>query len=256
MNALTAKTTQAFQPNWLSMQTSHSFPATPLYECGSPDRTQTSAVNPYIAATLERALPGINAGKLFQALDTLLGGRDNYTLVGSACMHLHALEYPNGTCQLPQPNDLDVVLNDTAIRRLDMATPEKLNTLNLKRDADFRHVLHMPRENQADLKIDMVHAQTPGFFKYQHNPHSIHGVQVGMLADCMKDYKSRQTEHCDTKNMAWSDYFDQFNIHPATKVPRYYAKRKFEESPSTSPVAGAGESSPEDGRKVARVLTY
>ena len=157
----------------------------------SPDRNQTNQTLPIqIASALESALPGVNASKLVHALDTLLGGRGNYTLVGSAAMHLHALEHPNATCKLPLPHDLDVVVNDTAIRRVELANPETLGKLNLKRDANFAHVLHMTRENAPNLKIDIVRSSTPGFLKYQFNPHSIHNIQVGMLADCLADYKA------------------------------------------------------------------
>jgi len=232
----------------------------------SPDRTQTSqTLAIQIASALESALPGVNANKLVHALDTLLGGRGNYTLVGSAAMHLHALEHPNATCKLPLPHDLDVVVNDTAIRRVELANPETLGKLNLKRDANFAHVLHMTRENAPDLKIDIVSSSTPGFLKYQFNPHSIHGVQVGMLADCLADYKARRTdqefiEQCGGKTQAnakvqpWLDYFDQFRNEAGTVLPRQAAKRRFTESSAPSPEQALGE--PGHARSTARVLKF
>ncbi|MFN4044803.1 hypothetical protein [Limnobacter sp.] len=232
----------------------------------SPDRNQTNQTLPIqIASALESALPGVNASKLVHALDTLLGGRGNYTLVGSAAMHLHALEHPNATCKLPLPNDLDVVVNDTAIRRVELANPETLGKLNLKRDANFAHVLHMTRENAPNLKIDIVRSSTPGFLKYQFNPHSIHNIQVGMLADCLADYKARRTdqefvEQCGGQTQAnakvqpWLDYFDQFRHEAGTVLPRQAAKRRFTESRNSSPEQGLGE--PSRARAAARILKF
>lgn len=232
----------------------------------SPDRNQTNqTLAIQIASALESALPGVNASKLVHALDTLLGGRGNYTLVGSAAMHLHALEHPNATCKLPLPNDLDVVVNDTAIRRVELANPETLDKLNLKRDANFAHVLHMTRENAPNLKIDIVRSSTPGFLKYQFNPHSIHNIQVGMLADCLADYKARRTdqefvEQCGGQTQAnakvqpWLDYFDQFRHEAGTVLPRQAAKRRFTESRNSSPEQGLGE--PSHTRAAARILKF
>lgn len=231
----------------------------------SPDRTQHFSLIPRVASTLESALPGIDANKLIHALDTLLGGRGNYTLVGSASMHLHALEHPNATCALPMPHDLDVVVNDTAIRRVELANTETLGRLNLKRDANFAHVLHMPRDNAPDLKIDIVHSSTPGFLKYQFNPHSIHGLQTGMLADCLADYKARRTdqefvEQCGGQTQAnaqvqpWLDYFDKCRHDAGTVLPRQAAKRRFTESRNSSPEQGLGE--PSHARAAARILKF
>ncbi|WP_341709753.1 hypothetical protein [Limnobacter sp.] len=232
----------------------------------SPDRNQTNqTLAIQIASALESALPGVNASKLVHALDTLLGGRGNYTLVGSAAMHLHALEHPNATCKLPLPNDLDVVVNDTAIRRVELANPETLDKLNLKRDANFAHVLNMTRENAPNLKIDIVRSSTPGFLKYQFNPHSIHNIQVGMLADCLADYKARRTdqefvEQCGGQTQAnakvqpWLDYFDQFRHEAGTVLPRQAAKRRFTESRNSSPEQGLGE--PSHARAAARILKF
>lgn len=203
----------------------------------SPDRTQYFSLTPHVVSALESALPGIDADKLICTLDTLLGGRCNYTLVGSACMHLHALEYPNATCALPMPHDLDVVVNDTALRLVELANTEKLDELNLTRDAKLAHVLHMPRGNETDLKIDIVHSCTPGFLKYQVNPHCIHGLQAGMLAHCLADYKARRNdqefvEQCggqteaNAKVQPWLDYFDQFSNEAGTILPRNMTKRR------------------------------
>jgi hypothetical protein len=231
-----------------------------------PDRTQTSQALPIqIASALESALPGVNASKLVHALDTLLGGRGNYTLVGSAAMHLHALEHPNATCKLPLPHDLDVVVNDTAIRRVELASPETLGKLNLKRDANFAHVLHMTRENAPNLKIDIVCSSTPGFLKYQFNPHSIHDVQVGMLADCLADYKARRTDQefveqyggqtrANAKVQPWLDYFDQFRHETGTVLPRHAAKRRLTESRGSNPEQALGE--PSHVRSAARILKF
>lgn len=240
-------------------------PITPTSNNSSPDRTQYFSLSPRVAATLESALPGINANKLIHTLDNLLGGRGNYTLVGSAAMHLHALEHPNATCKLPLPHDLDVVVNDTAIRRVELANPETLGKLNLKRDANFAHVLHMTRENAPNLKIDIVRSSTPGFLKYQFNPHSIHNIQVGMLADCLADYKARRTdqefvEQCGGQTQAnakvqpWLDYFDQFRHEAGTVLPRQAAKRRFAESRNSSPEQGLGE--PSHARAAARILKF
>ena len=67
-------------------------------------------------------------------------------------MHLHALEHPNATCALPMPHDLDVVVNDTAIRRVELANTETLGGLNLKRDAkaDQQRVLKEQKENMQN----------------------------------------------------------------------------------------------------------
>lgn len=232
----------------------------------SPDRNQTNQTLPIqIASALESALPGVNANNVIHALDTLLGSRSYYTLVGSAAMHLHALEHPNATCKLPLPHDLDVVVNDTAIRRVELASPETLDKLNLKRDANFAHVLHMKRENAPDLKIDIVCSSTPGFLKYQFNPHSIHNIQVGMLADCLADYKARRTdqefvEQCGGQTQAnakvqpWLDYFDQFRHEAGTVLPRKAAKRRFTESRNSSPEQALGE--PSHARAAARILKF
>ncbi len=247
------------------MEASSSLPLTSCSLCHSPDRSQNLLVSTRVTATLENALPGINASKLVHALDTLLGGRGNYTLVGSAAMHLHALEHPNATCKLPLPHDLDVVVNDTAIRRVELANPETLDKLNLKRDANFAHVLHMTRENAPNLKIDIVRSSTPGFLKYQFNPHSIHNIQVGMLADCLADYKARRTdqefiEQCGGQTQAnakvqpWLDYFDQFRHEAGTVLPRQAAKRRFTESRNSSPEQALGE--PSHGRAAARILKF
>ncbi len=244
------------------MQTS---PITHPSTNSSPDRTQRFSLSPRIVATLENALPGVNASKLVHALDTLLGGRNNYTVVGSTCMHLHALEHPNATCQLPQPNDLDIVVNDTAIRRVELANPATLHELQLKRDANLAHVLHMTRKNAPDLKIDIVHSNTPGFLKYQINPRFIDGLQAGMLADCLADYKARRTdqelvEQCggqtqaNSKVQPWLDYFDQFRNEAGTVLPRQAAKRRFTESGNSSPEQALGE--PSHARAAARILKF
>jgi len=247
------------------MEASSSFPLISSSLCHSPDRTQNLLLNPRITTALENALPGIDANKLIHALDTLLGGRGNYTLVGSASMHLHALEHPNATCALPRPHDLDVVVNDTAIRRVELANTETLGRLNLKRDANFAHVLHMPRDNAPDLKIDIVHSSTPGFLKYQFNPHSIHGLQTGMLTDCLADYKARRTdqefvEQCggqtpaNAKVQPWLDYFDKCRHDAGTVLPRNIAKRRLAESPGSSPEQGPD--GPSVSRPAARILKF
>nr|WP_294889494.1 hypothetical protein [uncultured Limnobacter sp.] len=228
----------------------------------SPDRNQTNQTLPIqIASALESALPGVNANNVIHALDTLLGSRSYYTLVGSAAMHLHALEHPNATCKLPLPHDLDVVVNDTAIRRVELASPETLDKLNLKRDANFAHVLHMKRENAPDLKIDIVHSHTPGFSKYHRNPHSIHGVQVGRLADNLADYKARLRdpefiEQCGGQNEAnakiqsWLNYFDQFDTQTIRQLSTQAKKRPFNYTTDDE------TDSPRASRPATRILRF
>lgn len=188
----------------------------------SPDHTPPP-LNLRVATALERALPGVDANTLIHTLDTLTGGRHSYTLVGSASMHLHALEHPNATCSLPIPNDLDVVVNDSALRRVELASPETLGQLNLRRDRQFKHLLYLQRPNQPDLKIDVVPASTPGFMKFQANALSIHGVRIGRLADSLADYRTRlkDEEYIDqcggqaqahAKMQPWLKYFDQFDL--------------------------------------------
>lgn len=188
----------------------------------SPTDRTPPPLNPAVASALERALPGVNANALIHALDTLTGGRNSFTLVGSASMHLHALEHPNATCSLPIPNDLDVVVNDSAMRRVELASAETLNQLNLKRDPNFKHTLYLSRANQADLKIDLVPASTPGFMKFQTNALSMHGVRIGRLTDSLDDCRTRlkdedYVEQCGGQAQALAkvqpclNYFDQFS---------------------------------------------
>ncbi len=243
------------------MEASSLSPLTSCSLCHSPDRSQNLPVSTRVTATLENALPGVNANNVIHALDTLLGSRSYYTLVGSAAMHLHALEHPNATCKLPLPHDLDVVVNDTAIRRVELASPETLDKLNLKRDANFAHVLHMKRENAPDLKIDIVHSHTPGFSKYHRNPHSIHGVQVGRLADNLADYKARLRdpefiEQCGGQNEAnakiqsWLNYFDQFDTQTIRQLSTQAKKRPFNNTTDDE------TDSPRASRPATRILRF
>ncbi len=182
---------------------------------------QANTLTPRISAALEKALPGVDANKLIQTLDRLFGNRGNYTLVGSASMHIHALESAlESKLTLPLSNDIDVVVNDRAIDKLNIASPELLGDLELRRDPDLRHVLYMPRSNHDDLKIDVVSGRTSGFQRYVSNPHEIDSVQVGRLEDSLKDYQHRMNDpdfvqecggkaEAEKKTKPWLDYFNQ-----------------------------------------------
>ena len=181
----------------------------------------TAELHPRISAALEKVIPGLDANRLFQSLDSLFGNRGEYTLVGSASMHIHALECrsePDVT--LPMPNDIDVVVTDRGIGKLDLANQERLNALNLRRDADLPHVLYVTRPGHDDLKIDVVKDRTPGFAKYTSNPQDIEDIQVGRLDHCLKDYRQRLEDpefiqECGSKKQAeikikpWLDYFEK-----------------------------------------------
>jgi hypothetical protein len=218
-------------------------PSTP-----SRENNSASVIPPRIQAALEKALPGVDSNKLIQSLDKLFGSRGNYTVVGSTSMHLHALEFPNATRSLPLPNDIDVVVNERAINKLNLATPDTLSNLGLRRNPDNAHVLHMAQSNQTELKIDVVASKTPGFMKYQSNPHEIDGVQVGRLSDCLIDYQQRTKEpefiqqcggkaEADQKTQPWLNYFDQFTASAKTNSPDVNTasrKRLFQDSPEQS----------------------
>ena len=144
-----------------------------------------------VKLALESALPGIDARVLIHSLDVLLGGRDNYTIVGSASMHLHAIEKPNKTCILPMPNDLDVVVSDVRVQHLSRFTKNELTNLGLRQDEKFAHVMYAARQGQADLKIDIVSDHTQGFRKYSSGGIKICGLRVGCIEDTLEDYQSR-----------------------------------------------------------------
>lgn len=106
----------------------------------TPPRTPSAsaqALSARVTTALERALPGVDAEKLMSTLDSLLGGRGRYALVGSTSLHLHAIEQPNFTQELPLPNDLDAVFDQRSSLKLECSNERELAELNLKRDPDF-----------------------------------------------------------------------------------------------------------------------
>lgn len=125
------------------------------------------------------------------ALDSLLGGRGRYALVGSASLHLHAIEQPNLTQTLPLPKDLDVVFDPRSSEKLDRISVQELAKMNLRRDPHQAHVLYLSRENMSDLKIDLVSSATPGFAKHYSGARCVDDIPVGRLSDTIADYKNR-----------------------------------------------------------------
>ena len=175
-----------------------------------------------VKLALESALPGVDANTLIHSLDSLLRGRGNYAIVGSTSLHLQAIEHPNRACALPEPNDIDVVVSEISVMRLDDFTRSELGKLGLRQDENLRHVFYMAREGQADLKIDVVSANKREFKKYALNPVSIHGLNVARVHDTLDDYRSRATDRefiqqCGGVDQAkhkldlWMNYFDQTN---------------------------------------------
>jgi hypothetical protein len=207
-------------PNTPPSTPPHAGVATPS---GTPPRGggPAAALTPRVSAALENVLPGLDANKLFKSLDNLFGNRGNYTVVGSASMHLHALETSSDAkLPLPLPNDIDLVVTDRGIDRLNLANPQKLSDLGFRRDADLAHVLYVKRVGQDDLKIDVVAGKTSGFKKYVANPHDIDNVQVGRLEDSLNDYRARMKDpefihQCggeaaaEKKIQPWLNYFNQ-----------------------------------------------
>ena len=144
-----------------------------------------------VKLALESALPGVDANTLIHSLDSLLRGRGNYAIVGSTSLHLQAIEHPNRACALPEPNDIDVVVSEISVMRLDDFTRSELGKLGLRQDENLRHVFYMAREGQADLKIDIVSDHTQGFKKYSTGGLKICGLRVGCIEDTLQDYQSR-----------------------------------------------------------------
>lgn len=183
-----------------------------------------------VGLTLENAIPGIRANTLIHAIDVLLGGRDNYSIVGSTSMHLHALKHPNRTCSLPLPHDIDLVACEQRVSVMGRIKNETLEKCGLKRDEKFAHVFHMARDGQPDLKIDIVSSKTPGFGKYRSSSVAIHGLNVGRITDTLNDYRARVSdpefikqcggiEQARAKIEPWLKYFDQFREANSADTP-------------------------------------
>jgi hypothetical protein len=200
---------------------------------GTPEPgSRTLSLSPWVRVALEKILPGLEANRLFQSLDSLFGSRENYTLVGSVSMHMHALEAAsNSHSALPAPNDIDVVVNSRGIDKLQLANEKTLQALGLRRDKDLSHVLYVTRLGHGDLKIDVVKSATPGFAKYMAHRHAIDEVPVASLDDCLKDYRQRlndrefiqacgSPEAAKNKIKPWLDYFAHLTAQgPSNRPP-------------------------------------
>lgn len=174
-----------------------------------------------VTAALNEALPGIDVERLFHSLDVVFGNR-NYTLVGSASMHLHAIALPNATVTLPRANDLDLVIESNDINKLDFVTKDELNKLCLRCDDQKKHVLYYKHGNNLELKIDLIKSDNPLFKKYN-DVIQIGGFSVRTLANSMASYSARArdadfiTSHGgkDAAKAAvqpWFSYFDKFSL--------------------------------------------
>lgn len=192
--------------------------STPTSTPQSANLNAPAQFDPAVETALNNALPNVDTAALFGSLDKLFGYRE-YTLVGSASMHIHAIDHKNPNITLPPANDLDLVLKPEQILNLDLSG-NKLREQNLKYD-NVKKELYYKREDGSDLTIDLIHTTNRRFANC--STVEIGGFNVRTLLDSMDSYKTRFNDSefraavggvsaAKDAVQPWFDYFDSYSL--------------------------------------------
>jgi hypothetical protein len=136
-------------------------PGSPLSNVSSPRTPRADLFippTPRVRVAFQNAFPGVDTNQLLQDLDGFFKHRQNYTVTGSAALHLHSvITRPNPNEALPPSGDLDLIVSCNFFPMLDTRNTAAMREFHLERpNPEKSQILRWAPPGQPPIKIDII----------------------------------------------------------------------------------------------------
>ena len=112
--------------------------------------------NRLLSVALAQILDTPNAGQLLLGLNELLGSASEYTITGSVALAFHHLRATGNTMRIP--NDLDVIVSESAMERLGNVDRDGLRVLGFESPPGNVENIVWHGDKNRPLNVDIIKA--------------------------------------------------------------------------------------------------